>query len=205
MSHKFKYRPPAAGELEAAPIHWVGFNPYWWELAQGQIGNLAIPALWEDYTQDIDTAIHRLMLPGELPESPIWCHVFDFRTGITHDWTAEQGGMSLVEMGWQGGTSGGKRAIRITRDFTSSTILSVSVLHRNSLNATATAFISKNNNAGDIYRNTNQPTGNWRELVGCGRHENVTNLKIEIGAVGGTSGLAIIHTVIVVGEGTTPF
>ena len=67
MSHLWKYPQPSEDELTDAPVYELQLNPFWWAVVQGKIGELANPDLWEDYTPEIEQAIHDLML-GQSPD-----------------------------------------------------------------------------------------------------------------------------------------
>lgn len=83
--HYEKFPQPSPADLSEEPIYWQGYNSYWWSLVQGKIGEIAQPALWEDYTPEIEQAIEALALPHEV--SALWAHKFDF--------TMNNGGFSL--------------------------------------------------------------------------------------------------------------
>lgn len=62
-----KFPQPTSDDLSAETLYWLPFNPYWWEIVQGKIGQIDNSLLWEDYSEDIEQAVHGLMLPQELP------------------------------------------------------------------------------------------------------------------------------------------
>lgn len=56
------YPEPTPDELEADPVRWVGFNPFWWKIYLNLMNSLNRDELWIDHTGDVDSAISQLMI-----------------------------------------------------------------------------------------------------------------------------------------------
>lgn len=60
------YPQPTQEELDAPTTRLIRFNPYWWKIVQGKLGEIAWPSLWEDYTVEIDQALQHIFI-GDVP------------------------------------------------------------------------------------------------------------------------------------------
>lgn len=57
------YPVPTEAEMTATPDRWLSFNEWSWRISQGVIGSLANEAIWEEYSEELDQALHGLMIP----------------------------------------------------------------------------------------------------------------------------------------------
>lgn len=115
-----KYPQPTQDDLDAAALYVKEFNPFWWEVVQGLIGQLQHESRWEDY-EAVREALDDLLVDDGLIDAE-WVAAFDF--------TVSDGGFAVMPGergqwasgdGWKGTSSGGHLGLNIYRDFSTDT------------------------------------------------------------------------------------
>lgn len=207
MTH-WKYPEPSDDELSADVLYWLSFNPFWWEVVQGQIGALTYKSLWEDYSAGVEAGIEALMLPHDLPECPacpaIWVHMINFAE-VDGGFVANGRGSWTSGTGWMQTSVGSRRGVEIKKTISATKILGLTMTYSCNSNTTNEIYIAISNpTASDLYRNTSVPNATRTDRRVDGTWDSVT--EIRLGALNpALLGSYSINRLMAWGEGTDPF
>lgn len=202
MSIDEGYPQPTTEELEAEETLYLSFNPYWWKIAQGKLGELANEELWDSYTEEIDQGITRLMQEMEIPVT--WVHTVDFRA-IDDGWVLQGSrGVWVAGTGWQQTSFGTQRGVEIERTITECSISGMLIQVSVNSNTSNQVYIKIESPALDLYNNIAEATAAFKDIRVDGLWEGVT--KIKLGALNpGLLGSYVIRHFVAWGHGDNPF
>lgn len=202
MSTDDGFPQPTPEELSEESSIYLSFNPFWWQIAQGKLGEIANAELWETYTEEIDQGITRLMQEIELPTA--WVYAVDFRAS-DGGWGVVNGrGVWVSTVGWQQTSFGSQRGVEIERVISPASIAGILIQVSINSNTSNQVYVKIESPALDLYNNIAEANAAFKDIRIDGAWDNVT--KIRLGALNpALLGSYHIRHFVAWGTGENPF